>query len=54
MLAAVIITVLSVQLSGVCLAQDRGGVEGAGCKCQPLNSRMLRLNLNAALQEAFT
>ncbi len=31
-----------------------GGLEGSGCKCQPLNSGTLRLNLNAALQEACT
>lgn len=33
---------------------NRTGVEGSGCKCQRLNSRTLRLNLNAALQEACT
>lgn len=48
--AAVMITAL---LGRVCLAQDRR-VEGSGCKCQALNSGTLRLNLNAALQEACT
>lgn len=48
--AAVMITAL---LGCVCLAQDRR-VEGSGCKCQALNSGTLRLNLNAALQEACT
>lgn len=31
-----------------------GGTEESGYKCHPLNSRVLRLNLNAALQEALT
>jgi len=51
--AAVIITVLPQHLWGVYLAPDRRA-KGSGCKCQPLNSRVLRLNLSVALLEACT
>ncbi|MEQ2255564.1 hypothetical protein ILYODFUR_015174, partial [Ilyodon furcidens] len=51
MYVAVIITDVPQHLRIVYVAPKKR-VEGTGCKCPPPNSRMLRLNLNVAQQEA--